>query len=102
MKLGKYVPNYRKPFVGRPGGYTRYGRFQGQFHSLRGRGRASARYQPYNKPWSQAQLGYGGPYGQFGYQHQNRKKALAPVANASNPASVPNNLNNYGESWSGE
>ena len=73
VKIGKFVPNYRRPF-GR--GAARYDRpcYQSQFRGPY-RGRGSARYQPYVNQWSQAQFGYGGAYGQFGYQHHGRRKA---------------------------
>ena len=69
--------------------------YQGQIRgSYRGRGR-SATYQPYNNQWSQAQLGFGGPYGQVGHQHYGRRKAPSATVTsttATNP-SVAQNMN---------
>ena len=95
VKIGKFIPNFRRTnSFGRGAPRYRSG-YQGQIRgSYRGRGR-SARYQPYNNQWSQAQLGFGGPYGQFGHQHNGRRKAPSATVTsttANNP-SVAQNMN---------
>ena len=95
VKIGKFVPNSRRSFGRGAARYSRPG-YQGQVRGLyRGKGRGAARYQPYQNQWSQAQLGFGGPYGQFGHQHQGRRKApTATVTSATAQApAVAANMN---------